>query len=285
MLLSCFDIALSTITWMQHIPFRVFLWYPKENPNWNRTNTVVNMQHCLWVTRIQRWVFFLLICHFIMFHVPEAIPQTPPHSSSPLNSPLDWKASLRLSSTSANHRTSFTSFITYSGSTPGAPTSRDDSPMLLRGFGFLELRPMSKVLADPADRDPVRGLERCRGRPWVCFVPLPPLLLLLFRSIPAAASAAATLYRGNSPGPWKAVQRQAEGDVCDCESVCKYVCVWVVGCGVGGPLFKPMNLYCNCRKVLCSMMSLFLQKKKVNITRWVYSKHNCQLLPEDISCL
>lgn len=80
MLLSCFDIALSTITWMQHIPFRVFLW----NPNWSRTNIVLNMQHCLWVTGIQRWVFFLLIYHFIMFHVPEAIPQTPPTFQLPL---------------------------------------------------------------------------------------------------------------------------------------------------------------------------------------------------------
>lgn len=117
-----------------------------------------------------------------------------PHSLSFQNSPLLWKASLRLSSTSANHRTSFTNCITYSGSTPGAPVSVDVNPMLLKGLRFLELRPISKVWVDPADTDLAWGLKMCCGRPWVCFVSSPPLLLLLFRSIPAA-SAGATLYR------------------------------------------------------------------------------------------
>lgn len=111
-----------------------------------------------------------------------------------LNSPLLWKAFLRLSSTSANPRTSFTSCITYSGSTPGAPVTLDVSPMLLKGQRCLELRPISKVLVDPADTDLEWGLERCCGKPWACFVSPPPLLLLLFRSIPAA-SAAATLHK------------------------------------------------------------------------------------------
>lgn len=70
--------------------------------------------------------------------------------------------------------------------------------MLLKGLEFLELRPMSQVLVDPADRDPVWGLERCRGGPWACLVSPPPLLLL-FRSIPAAAPAA-TLYKGGAAG-------------------------------------------------------------------------------------
>lgn len=121
-----------------------------------------------------------------------------------LNLPLYWKASLRLCSTSANNRTSFTSCITYSASTPGAPIRREVRPMLLRGFGFFELRPISKVLLDPADRGSVDVLERFRGSLWVCFVPPPPpppppllLLPLPFRSIPAS-SAAATLYWGYS---------------------------------------------------------------------------------------
>ncbi len=113
-----------------------------------------------------------------------------------LNLPLQWKASFRLSNTSANQRTSFTSCMTYSGSTPGAPTRWDVSPMLLRGLGFLELRPISQVLVEPAEREPEWGLERCRGRSWVRLVPPPPLLLL-FRSIPAVTPAA-TLYRGDS---------------------------------------------------------------------------------------
>lgn len=151
------------------------------------------------------WVFFLQLCHFTTFYFPD------PHSTCtnisafqlPLNSPLHWKASLRLSNTSANHRTSFTSCITYSGSAPGASTIWDVSPMLLRGFGFLEMWPKSQVLVDPTDRDPVWGLERCRGRPWVCVVPPPLLLLLLFRIIPAATSAA-ILCRGHSrpASPW-----------------------------------------------------------------------------------
>lgn len=120
------------------------------------------------------------------------------------NSPSQLNASLRLSSTSANHRTSLTSRITYSGSTPGAPTRWDVNPMLLRGLGFLELRPKSQVLVEPADKDPVWALE-CLCRAWVCWSPPPPLLLvlLLFRSIPAA-TAAATLYRGYSrtASPW-----------------------------------------------------------------------------------
>lgn len=113
-------------------------------------------------------------------------------------SPLQWKASLRLCNTSANHRTSLTSCITYSGSAPGAPIRWDVKPMLLRGF--LEFRPMSQVLVDPADRDPVWGLEWCLSRAWVRFVPPPPPpLLLLFRSIPAPAGAA-TLSRGAKAG-------------------------------------------------------------------------------------
>lgn len=123
------------------------------------------------------------------------------------DSPSQLNASLRLSSTSANHRTSLTSCITYSGSTPGAPTRWDVNPMLLRGLGFLELRPKSQVLVDPADKDPLWALD-CLCRVWVCWSPPPPLLLvlvllLLFRSIPAA-TAAATLFRGYSrtASPW-----------------------------------------------------------------------------------
>lgn len=71
--------------------------------------------------------------------------------------------------------------------------------MLLRGFGFFELRPISKVVLDPADKGSVDVLERFCGSLWVCFVPPPPPPLLLlplpFRSIPAS-SAAATLYWG-----------------------------------------------------------------------------------------
>lgn len=170
----------------------------------NMTHWLHWTQHWLCRTSIRRLSFFLQLCHFTIFH------STDLHSSCtntstfqhPLNSPLHWKASLRLSNTSANHRTSFTSCITYSGSTPGAPTRWDVSPMLLRGLEFLELRPISQVFVDPADRDPVWCLERCRGRPWVSLVPPPPLLLL-FRSIPAATPAA-TLYRGYSrpASPW-----------------------------------------------------------------------------------
>lgn len=165
----------------------------------------MNIQHWLWVTSIQRWLFFLQLCHFTMFYFTNLNSSCTNTSAFqlPLNSPLQWKASLRLSNTSANHRTSFTSCITYSGSTPGAPIRWDVSPMLLRGLLFLELRPISQVLVDPAERDPVWGLERCRGRPWVCLVPPPPLLLLLFRSIPTATPAA-TLHRGysRSASPW-----------------------------------------------------------------------------------
>lgn len=170
----------------------------------NMTHWLHWTQHRLRQTSIRRLIFSLQLCHFTIFHSADL------HSSCtntstfqrPLNSPLHWKASLRLSNTSANHRTSFTSCITYSGSTPGAPTRWDVSPMLLRGLEFLELRPISQVLVDPADRDPVWCLEMCRGRPWVCLVPPPPLLLL-FRSIPAATPAA-TLYRGYSrpASPW-----------------------------------------------------------------------------------
>lgn len=153
-----------------------------------------------YVTRIQRWIFFLQLCHFMVFYFPDLYSSCTTTSAFQLpqkpDSPLHWKASLRLSNTSANPRTSFTRCITYSGSTPGAPTRWDVSPMLLRGFGLLELRPISQVLVDPADRDPMWGLEICPGRPWVFSVPLPPLLLL-FRSIPIATPAA-TLYQGDS---------------------------------------------------------------------------------------
>ncbi len=160
----------------------------------------------------------------------------------PLNSPFHWKASLRLSSTSANHRTSFTSCITYSGSTPGAPTRRDVSPMLLRGLGFLALRPM-----DPADRDPVWGLERCRGGPWVCLVPPPPLLLLLllFRSIPAATPAA-TLYRryGRPASPWTHHAALVPGWQKDRERWVKMMCV-IQHLWVGDLLFRLIHLLYN----------------------------------------
>lgn len=60
---------------------------------------------------------------------------------------------------------------------------------------------MSQVLVDPADRDPVWGLEWCLSRAWVRFVPPPPPpLLLLFRSIPAPAGAA-TFSRGGGAKP------------------------------------------------------------------------------------
>lgn len=156
-----------------------------------------------------------------------------------LNLPLYWKASLRLCSTSANNRTSFTSCITYSTSTPGAPIRREVRPMLLRGFGFFELRPIFKVLLDPADRGSVDVSERFCGSLWVCFVPPPPPPLLLlplpFRSIPAF-SAAATLYWGYSrpANPWTQHAALVRGQLKDREwrvdlmSICRsgYYCYY-----------------------------------------------------------
>lgn len=156
-----------------------------------------------------------------------------------LNLPLYWKASLRLCSTSANNRTSFTSCITYSTSTLGAPIRREVRPMLFRGFGFFELRPISKVLLDPADRGSVDVSERFCGSLWVCFVPPPPPPLLLlplpFRSIPAS-SAAATLYWGYSrpANPWTQHAALVRGQLKDREwrvdlmSICRsgYYCYY-----------------------------------------------------------
>lgn len=147
----------------------------------------------LWVTTTQ-----LPFCQFSYFtDLQRSCTNTSTFRPSQ-NSPSQLNASLRLSRTSANHRTSLTSRITYSGSTPGAPTRWDVNPMLLRGLGFLEPRPKSQVLVDPADKDPVWALE-CLCRAWVCWSPPPPLLLvlLLFRSIPAP-TAAATLFRGTA---------------------------------------------------------------------------------------
>lgn len=93
----------------------------------------------------------------------------PPRSSiSKSNSSLDWpptllnfnspfrlKTSLRFINTSANHRTSLTNCITYSGSIPGAPARWDVRPMLLSELRFLEVQPMFQDLTDPDDRDPV----------------------------------------------------------------------------------------------------------------------------------
>lgn len=110
-----------------------------------------------------------------------------------LNSPLQWKTSLSFSNTSANHRTSLTNCITYSGSIPGAPARWDVRPMLLSELRFLEPQLMFQDLTDPDDRDPVWGLwECCLGR---TLLPAS-LLLLLLRSIPAAS--AAVLPGGNS---------------------------------------------------------------------------------------
>lgn len=96
--------------------------------------------------------------------------------------PLQWKASFRLCKTSANRRTSLTSCIRESESTTDAPARWDANATVFSGLEYLKFRPISQVLVDPADSDPACGFECCLCRAWLRFVP--PLLLLLFRTIP-----------------------------------------------------------------------------------------------------
>lgn len=106
----------------------------------------------------------------------------------PLVSPGFWKASLRCSSTLANHLTSFTKIMTYSGSTPGGhdADTEGSAPSLSR-LCERRLCPTSQVLVEP-----VRESEWCldAAEAWPRFTPPPSLLL---RSILAARSVAGEL--------------------------------------------------------------------------------------------
>ena len=106
-----------------------------------------------------------------------------PNISAPSDAPLEWKASFSRNRTSANLRTSLTSCMMYSGSTPWLSALPDREPAAPNEF-LLAARPAPQVPEPPVEGRSC-GLGR-RPMPTERLFPLP----LLCRNMPAGAEAA-----------------------------------------------------------------------------------------------